>query len=129
MTAAALLCRFQLGQPASDKEVVGGFKLLAENLPAWKPQEGMRRSRINFYYWYYGTKALGSYRAEAWPVWRKALLKALVPHQREDGCEAGSWDPIGEWGGAGGRVYSTAIGALTLLAERSAGATPKQKEE
>ena len=28
--------------------------------------------------------------------------------------EDGSWDPIGEWGIAGGRVYSTAIGAMTL---------------
>jgi hypothetical protein len=26
----------------------------------------------------------------------------------------GSWDPIGEWGISGGRVYSTALGAMTL---------------
>ena len=26
----------------------------------------------------------------------------------------GSWDPIGEWCVAGGRVYATAINALTL---------------
>ena len=28
--------------------------------------------------------------------------------------EDGSWDPIGEWGKAGGRVYSTAMAAMTL---------------
>ena len=34
--------------------------------------------------------------------------------QRRAGCEDGSWDPVGEWGAAGGRVYSTAICAMTL---------------
>jgi hypothetical protein len=30
-------------------------------------------------------------------------------------CYAGSWDPSGPWGTAGGRVYSTAL--LTLCLE------------
>ena len=34
--------------------------------------------------------------------------------QRDDGDEKGSWDPIGPWGFAGGRVYSTALMTLTL---------------
>ncbi len=41
-------------------------------------------------------------------------MKALVGNQRRTGCEKGSWDPIEEWGPAGGRVYSTAMGTLTL---------------
>ena len=36
------------------------------------------------------------------------------PETKEPLDEDGSWDPIGEWGLAGGRVYSTAIGAMTL---------------
>ena len=31
--------------------------------------------------------------------------------------EHGSWDPLGAWGTAGGRVYSTAISALALETE------------
>ncbi len=42
---------------------------------------------------------------------------AMVDTQRmdTDHCQyKGSWDPIGPWGGDGGRVYSTAIMALCL---------------
>jgi hypothetical protein len=48
------------------------------------------------------------------------MIKALLGSQRKldlkDGttCEDGSWDPIDEWGTAGGRVYSTALGAMTF---------------
>ncbi|RKY14435.1 MAG: hypothetical protein DRP63_08530, partial [Planctomycetota bacterium] len=34
--------------------------------------------------------------------------------QRRGGCADGSWDPVGKWGMVGGRVYSTALNALTL---------------
>ena len=45
-----------------------------------------------------------------------ALRKALLPHQRakDAGCAAGSWEPVDRWGGEGGRVYATAINAMTL---------------
>ena len=49
-----------------------------------------------------------------WREWNEAMIDALVKNQRVGGCEDGSWDPIGEWGVAGGRVYNTAIGAMTL---------------
>ena len=43
------------------------------------------------------------------------MIKALVNSQRQGLiCEDGSWDPIDEWGPAGGRVYMTALGAMTL---------------
>ena len=32
----------------------------------------------------------------------------------EAGCANGSWDPVDRWGFEGGRVYATAINALTL---------------
>ena len=34
--------------------------------------------------------------------------------QETEGHEAGSWDPIGQWSKWGGRIYSTALNALTL---------------
>ena len=49
-----------------------------------------------------------------WKRWNESMQEALCDNQRVSGCEDGSWDPIGEWGRAGGRVYATAIGAMTL---------------
>jgi hypothetical protein len=40
----------------------------------------------------------------------------VVGAQRRDGNFAGSWDPVGVWGEDGGRVYSTAMLALTVQA-------------
>ena len=37
-------------------------------------------------------------------------------HPPGSGTKAGSWDPEGTWGHAGGRVYATAILALALEA-------------
>jgi hypothetical protein len=49
-----------------------------------------------------------------WQRWNPALQEALLGSQRFDGRYAGSWDPDGQWGAYGGRVYSTALGALCL---------------
>ena len=52
-----------------------------------------------------------------WDRWNVALQQQLLPRQRREGRLAGSWDPNETvWGGYGGRVYSTAMGALCLEA-------------
>ena len=66
------------------------------------------------YYWYYGTLAMFQMGGTHWRAWNKSMKSALVNHQRGSGDEKGSWDPIGAWGFAGGRVYSTAINVLSL---------------
>ncbi|MHC4894612.1 MAG: prenyltransferase/squalene oxidase repeat-containing protein, partial [Planctomycetota bacterium] len=51
-----------------------------------------------------------------WRAWSRGFLDMLVDNQRTaPACYAGSWDPSGPWGTAGGRVYSTAL--LTLCLE------------
>lgn len=116
MTAVAVLCRRLTGQSAKSPEIREGTEILLESLP--DPAE---RS-VNHYYWYYGTYALFQAtrgpRDVRWKRWRKALMKALIPTQRAEAGkdDFGSWDPVGEWGIAGGRVYSTAINLLTLEA-------------
>jgi len=98
----------------------GGAAVLMRHPPRWRLRRGKAPATINMYYWYYGTLAMFQYGDGPWREWNKAMVKALVPTQRHagdvkgHGCEAGSWDPIGEWGLAGGRVYATAMGALTL---------------
>lgn len=91
-------------------------------LPQWKHE------KIDFYYWYYASLALYQVGGSQWDQWSKAMVKTLLDHQRgnhhkdrDAGLtdaklldEYGSWDPVGAWGGAGGRVYATAINCLTL---------------
>ena len=77
--------------------------------PRWE------RGHIDMYYWYYGTLAFFMRGGEDWKKWQNKLVGTLLPHQhKKSGVFAGSWDPDGVWGPDGGRVYSTAISALSL---------------
>jgi hypothetical protein len=52
---------------------------------------------------------------EHWKIWNEHLKATLLPLQRKDGAMSGSWDPIGDGKiPVGGRVFSTALGALCL---------------
>lgn len=106
MTAEALVCRQFLGlartNPASDE--AGNFVLT--QLPG--------QGEANLYYWYYATLGMFQLQGEHWRRWNNALTAALVARQRTEEAFAGSWDPDDVWGGHGGRVYTTAMGALCL---------------
>lgn len=106
MTAEALVCRQFLGMarenPASNE--AGDF--LLQDLPA--------PHKINLYYWYYGTLGMFQLQGHHWQRWNQAMQTTLVTRQRNDGGFAGSWDPDCQWGGYGGRVYSTAVATLCL---------------
>lgn len=106
MTAEALVCRQFLGlarsNPASDE--AGNFVLT--QLPG--------QGEANLYYWYYATLGMFQLQGEHWRRWNNALTATLVARQRTEDELAGSWDPDDVWGGHGGRVYTTAMGALCL---------------
>ncbi len=116
MTAVSVLCRIFVGEPRSAPGIKAGVELLMKQKPLWAEQKGRSLSTINMYYWYYASFAMFQYGGKPWHEWNEAMKDALVRSQRH--CagldEDGSWDPIDEWSPAGGRVYSTAIGALTL---------------
>lgn len=114
MTAVATLCRLFAGESRRSRALRDSVAVLARHPPAWREARGQERSTVNLYYWYYGSYALFQHGGREWTAWRRALLEALAPTQRRGGAEDGSWDPIGEWGAAGGRVYATALGALTV---------------
>ena len=48
------------------------------------------------------------------------LRRVVAARQLKQGPNSGSWDPCDRWGRAGGRVYSTAMGALSLESARLA---------
>ncbi|MGE3164680.1 MAG: prenyltransferase/squalene oxidase repeat-containing protein [Planctomycetota bacterium] len=114
MTAVAVLCRLFAGENRRSDDITKGIGILEKEPPTWARQRGKQLSKINMYYWYYATYAMFQYGGSAWKDWNIKMQQALVPNQRQLGCEDGSWDPIGEWGLAGGRVYATAINAMTL---------------
>jgi hypothetical protein len=113
MTAVGVLCRIFMTKNKKDP-ALGGVALLVADLPESK------QDVTDYYYWYYGSLALFQYDGPNGPYWKKwesAMKNALVPHQKtgKDGCANGSWTSEDErWGFEGGRVYATAINALTL---------------
>ena len=114
MTAVGVLCRLFAGESRNQPAIRRAVDLLRRHLPMWREARGRVLSTINVYYWYYGSYALFQDGGPEWADWNNAMQKALLPSQRVGGDEDGSWDPIGEWGAAGGRVYATAMSALTL---------------
>jgi hypothetical protein len=110
MTAAGILIRLLCGAQV-DQRIEKGAERCVRVLPTW--EEPAR----DMYYWYAGTLALVQLgRVDPLNAWGPAVRKTITEHQRADGHERGSWDPSGVWGRAGGRVYSTALLASTLLA-------------
>lgn len=114
MTAAALCCRFAIGGAAKGLAAIAtGSQVLRKSLPTWDEAEGT----IDLHYWYYGSQATWQLGGGDWDAWQRALHRALLATQRDEGDERGSWDPqYDPWGHKGGRVYSTAMAALSLEA-------------
>lgn len=119
MTAVAVVCRIFAGQDKKEEPIRKGAEILMKNLPkAWDTGKPGWNKHINFYYWYYATYSMFQVGGSDWKKWNEAMQEALLPTQRtpkEGYPDAdGSWDPVGEWAFVGGRVYLTAINALTL---------------
>jgi len=106
MTAEALVCRNLLGQRLSRLTVQEAQQRIGKSMPT--------PTRVNMYYWYYGTLAMYVSGGDAWEQWNQQMKHTLLTLQTTSGVNEGSWEPNGLWAGYGGRAYSTAMGALTL---------------
>jgi len=127
LTAIGVLTKLYINHKIDDvmsKQVA--ILVSEENIPKWD-NSNEENKLIDFYHWYYTTYALFQYTGgekgnPTWDKWCKAVVNALCKNQRgdmkkmsEEGCTDGSWDPgVDRWGFEGGRVYATAINALTL---------------
>jgi hypothetical protein len=113
-TSIAIMSRIFIDKNRSDPRLANGCDQLLQVKPLW--QEG----HIDFYYWYYASLALFQFdgpEGAKWHSWNENMKSALVKNQQPGsaGCRSGSWDPLDMWSRAGGgRVYATAINALTL---------------
>lgn len=102
-----------LGTSRQEERTASAMQLLLRDVPKWEGNNN------DFYYWFAGTLALREQQGPdgaGWKRWEEAARLSLLAHQwgKYDGCLSGSWDPVDRWGSEGGRVYATALNALTL---------------
>ncbi len=107
MTAEGMFIAQLLGAARNEPRMQGSASFIVEHLPSWKPD-------ANTYYWYYATLALFQHQGEEWSTWNEAVKDVLIERQETEGAIAGSWAPEGQWATVAGRVYQTAMAALTL---------------
>ncbi len=113
LTAIAVMSRIFIDKEKSDPRMKNGVALLLRDKPAWDGNQ------IDFYYWYSAALALFQFegaKSANWASWNEPMKNALLKHQNleSSGCRSGSWEPVDRWSCEGGRVYATAINALTL---------------
>lgn len=72
------------------------------------------RSNGDVYYNYYATLLLFHLGGPFWETWNPAIREHLVKTQNQSGHEAGSWFFEDQYAKEGGRLYTTAMCAMTL---------------
>ncbi len=102
MTAEALATRLLLGEKIPPAEIAEAEAYLMRQPPGV--------GRDNYYGWYYTSLALHQLQDDAWVQWNEAMKRHLLSRQ----LATGSWPNDDEWGGYGGRIYSTAVATLCL---------------
>ena len=110
MTSVGVLCRLLAGERRTAGSIRLGVEQIVKQPPEWKK----KNPQSFFYYWYYASYALFQYGGSPWRSWNPNMQSALLKSQRNGGCVDGSWDPIVSYSKRAGRVYTTALGAMTL---------------
>jgi hypothetical protein len=110
-TAVGLTLMLYLGESPYDYRMIQALADMADRGP----------KLTNIYHDYYATLALHHtknthYGKEIWEQWNQTLRDHLVSSQETSGHEKGSWHFDNRWGNVGGRLYTTAMCALTLQA-------------
>jgi hypothetical protein len=113
MTAVGLLCRLYLGTGPRNSGIQGGVQRLKQNPPSSAP------TRRNIYYDYYATQVMFHFGGEPWDSWNPQIRNLLVKTQDKGDDPKhphtkGSWSPVGDIWGGGGRIMTTSLSILTL---------------
>lgn len=111
LTATSLFARIDAGRtPRNDKAIEKQADLILAKLPSWKPNSA------DYYGWYQATYAMFHIGGKSWKAWNNAQKDALLDAQNTDekSHEFGSFSVDSVWAHAGGRIYTTAMAALTL---------------
>ncbi len=111
-TAIGLLCRMYLGWEHDNEALQRGVQIL----DVLGPSTASTRMSNNMYYNYYATQVMHHFGGSYWKRWNEVMRDYLVHSQDTVGHERGSWFLDGSDNGApaGGRLYCTAMAAMTL---------------
>ena len=119
MTAIGLICKIFMGNKRSHPYCIGAANRLLKSIPVYDEAANKIKyttgAEYPVYYWYYGSLAMYQMGGRFWRRWSRPLLTEGVPNVQVKGdvCEFGSWD-CNNLDSIGGRVYTTAMGVLTL---------------
>jgi prenyltransferase beta subunit len=120
-TAMALAAQMYLGRSPSAESIRRQARTLLSLKPPpeynakWTVQQ--QAEQVDYYYLHHGTMAFHRLGGDAWKTWSAALLSLLEATQTKGGTAlAGSWTGHDVHGKAGGRIFVTAVCALTLEA-------------
>ena len=103
-TAVALLSKMYMGMSQDSQDLESGAShLLARGV-----------SKTDIYFDFYTTLTLHHAQHESWEDWNKQMRDYLVGSQEVAGHQAGSWNFKDRHGAVGGRLYTTAMAAMTL---------------
>lgn len=103
-TAVALLSKMYMGMSQDSQDLKSGAShLLGEGV-----------SKTDIYFDFYTTLTLHHAQHESWEDWNKQMRDYLVRSQEVAGHQAGSWNFKDKHGAVGGRLYTTAMAAMTL---------------
>lgn len=103
-TAIGLLIRMYTGWPQEDKRLKRGVEFLVKEGP----------STNDVYFNYYATQVLHHYGGPDWSEWNTKMRDYLVRTQAATGHERGSWFFLDQHSAKAGRLYTTAMCAMTL---------------
>lgn len=103
-TAIGVLMRMFLGDNWTDPSIIEAMKQISQH-----DDYG-----LDIYFRYYATLTLFHAGGSFWENWNPRCRDYLVRTQATEGHEAGSWYFENPFGKEGGRLYTTAMAAMTL---------------
>lgn len=114
VSSVGLLCRMYMGWGRDHNGLTKGVARISQ----LGPSIGTRTSKnsVDMYYNYYATQVMKHWGGSDWDEWNRVMRDFLVDQQETKGTKKGSW----YWNGnshsaeAGGRLYHTAMAAMTL---------------
>jgi hypothetical protein len=115
LTSMGAASRMFIARKGVGPEVRAGAEHLIADLPEWDA----RGLKVDMYYWFHASTAMFQFDGPSGPFWKKwnERMKAVLlekQNRTKGDCRHGSWEPVDRWSSEGGRVYTTAMGALTL---------------
>jgi hypothetical protein len=103
-TAIGILLRIFLGDSWTDRAIIEGLTRISKH----------NDHGSDIYFRYYATLTLFHVGGPMWEGWNQSCRDYLIATQSQQGHEAGSWYFENHFGKEGGRLYTTAMAAMTL---------------